>query len=71
MSAQGEDLSKMTVDEVIRRWPETAKVFRQYALDCLGCAIAPLCEITAVAEIYNLPQQQFMADLRKAIESSK
>lgn len=68
MSAIVEELDRMTVDEVLRRWPETAVIFRQYGLACLGCAVAPFCEVTAVANIYNLPQEQFLADLRAAIE---
>ncbi|HRQ39803.1 MAG TPA: hypothetical protein PLD25_18000 [Chloroflexota bacterium] len=67
MTTLPDDLGKMTVDEVLQRWPDTAVIFRQYGLACLGCAVAPFCEVTAVANIYNLHQDQFMADLRAAI----
>ncbi len=61
----------MTVDDVLRRWPQTAVIFRRYGLACLGCAVAPFCEIKAVADIYDLPQEQFMADLYTAIASDQ
>lgn len=70
MSASSEELDKMTVDDVLRRWPDTAVIFRQYGLACLGCAVAPFCEVMAVASIYNLPKEQFLADLFAAIEKS-
>lgn len=70
MSATNEDLTTMTVDEILKRWPQTASVFRDYALACLGCAIAPFCEVTAVADIYGLPKEKLMADLRRAIAQS-
>lgn len=70
MDASPKGLDKLTVDEVLRRWPDTAVIFRQYGLACLGCAVAPFCEVTAVANIYNLPQEQFLADLRTAIEKT-
>ncbi len=70
MATPSEELDKMTVDEVLRRWPDTAVIFRQYGLACLGCAVAPFCEVTAVANIYNLPKEQFLADLHTAINKS-
>lgn len=71
MSISENDLANMTVDEILRRWPQTVQVFRSYALSCLGCAIAPFCEVTAVAKIYNLPEEQFLADLQQAIEGGE
>jgi hybrid cluster-associated redox disulfide protein len=70
MAAAVIELDKMTVDDVLRRWPDTAVIFRQYGLACLGCAVAPFCEVTAVANIYNLPKEQFLADLHAAINKS-
>ena len=59
------------VDEVLKKWPHTAQFFRDYALACVGCTIAPFCEIGKVAEIYELPQEQFLNDLRAAIENKQ
>lgn len=71
MSSQEIDLAQMTVDEVLRRWPQTAQVFRSYALACLGCAIAPFCEISNVAKIYNISEETLIADLEAAIAKSQ
>ncbi len=63
-----DNLITMTVDEVLKKWPHTAKFFRHYMLACVGCTIAPFCEIGKVAEIYGLPQEQFLNDLRASIQ---
>ncbi len=71
MSMSADDLNGMTIDQVLRRWPQTAQVFRHHSLDCLGCSIAPFCDVTAMADIYGLPKEQFMADLLAAIETEE
>lgn len=68
MSNQEPNLENMTVDAILKQWPQTAQVFRSYGLACLGCAVAPFCEITAVSEIYGLPQEKLIAELRQVIK---
>ncbi|GJM40006.1 MAG: hypothetical protein DHS20C20_02880 [Ardenticatenaceae bacterium] len=63
-------IAEITVQVILARWPQTAKVFNHYSSICIGCAIAPYCTISDVAKIYNLPLEPFINDLRMAIESS-
>ncbi|MCP4357817.1 MAG: hypothetical protein GY796_07370 [Chloroflexi bacterium] len=70
MSTLENDLTNMTVDEVLKKWPQTAAVFRHYSPACLGCAIAPFCDVAAVADIYGLPKDKFLNDLQVAIQSN-
>jgi len=71
MSAKKIDFTDMTVDDILRRWPQSVQVFRSYSLACLGCAVASFCNVMDVAEIYNLPKEQFLADLQKSIMQSE
>lgn len=68
MPISNEELMMMTVDDVLKRWPQTAQLFRQNGLACVGCTIAPFCEIWKVAEIYGLPTEKLLNDLRTIIQ---
>ena len=70
MSTSKNSLMIMTVNDVLKQWPQTASVFRKYGLACVGCTIAPFCEIGKVAEIYGLPLNQFLHDLRSEISKA-
>lgn len=67
MSISNNKLMIMTVDDVLKQWPQTAPVFRKHGLACVGCIIARFCEIGKVAEIYNLPPEQLLHDLHAVI----
>ena len=67
MSISNDELFNMTVDDVLKKWPHTAQFFRKYGLACIGCTIAPFCEIGKVADIYGLPAEAFLDDLRASI----
>ena len=64
-------LTKMTVEDVLERWPQTAEVFNRYSPTCIGCAVAPFCTISDAARIYGLSLENFTADLKKVIEGQK
>lgn len=61
------DLTELTVDEILARWPQTIQVFRHYRLACIGCVIGSYCSMNTVAAIYNIPLQQFLDDLNVVI----
>ena len=63
-------LEELTVEEILSRWPETVSVFNHYSSSCIGCAIAPFCTIADAISAYGLPEHEFAADLRAAIESA-
>ncbi len=67
MFVSNEELLAMSVDDALKQWPQTAHLFRQYGLACVGCTIASFCEIGTVADIYGLPPDQFLDDLRASI----
>ena len=63
-------LEGLTIEEILSRWPQTARVFNHYSSACIGCAIAPFCTIADAISAYGLPKRAFLADLQTAIESA-
>ncbi len=62
-------LSEMTIEEVLGRWPETAVIFHEYAMACVGCAVAPFCTVKDAAHDYDVPVATLMQRLRQVIPS--
>lgn len=65
-----ETVRAMLISDLLERWPAAADVFHDYAMACVGCAVAPFYTIEDAALVYGLPPEQFAADLLRAIESS-
>lgn len=68
MSLSDQTLEMMTVNDVLKKWPLTAQVFRAHHLSCMTCAVSTFCEVTTVADIYGLPKASFLAELRAIIK---
>ena len=61
-------LTEMTIEDILKKWPQTAKTFSRYSSSCIGCAIAPFCKIEDAVNYYELPKDEFMDALHRAIE---
>ncbi len=61
-------LTELTIENILKQWPETVEVFRRYSSSCVGCAIAPFCRISDAVKYYGLPQDEFLSELRQVIE---
>lgn len=66
---QLEQLANKTVEELLNRFPETAEVFYQYGMACVGCAVAPFYTVADAIEIYKLSQMEFLSQLAQAINN--
>ena len=44
------DLDDLTLDEIMRRWPRTVRVFIDWHLHCVGCPIADFHRLSDSAE---------------------
>ena len=64
-------LASMTVDTVLARWPQCADIFNNYNMACVGCPVAPYYTVSEVADVYDLPIDEFVAVLEQAIEETK
>ncbi len=44
--------------DVIFKWPETAEIFLDYGLHCVGCAAAGFDTIEIGAKVHNLSEEE-------------
>jgi hybrid cluster-associated redox disulfide protein len=58
----------LSVEETLRRWPETIPVFLMNRMGCVGCTMAAYESLSNAAEIYRLPLDKFISDLQQAIQ---
>ena len=64
-----EALGEMIITDVLERWPNTADVFHNHAMACVGCAVAPFYTINDAALVYRLPVDDFLAELLAVIQT--
>ena len=65
--SEEKQLSEMAIEEVLERWPETAVIFHEYAMACVGCALAPFCTVRDAAYEYDVPVAEIVARLLQII----
>lgn len=58
----------MIISDIIRQYPETLPVFKQYRLDCYECQIADLETIEHGALVHHVKIDDLLDDLNKAVE---
>ena len=71
MDARNFLLNQITVEEVLRRWPETWVVFRSKKTHCVGCFMQRFCSLQEVAEAYQLPLHDLIEALEKCVNQSQ
>lgn len=63
---QGPDLTAdLPVADVMRRWPETVKVFVEYRMACPGCPMAAFMSVADAAGSYGLRTDELLVALRE------
>jgi hybrid cluster-associated redox disulfide protein len=55
-----------TIEQVLAGQPGTIPVFLSYRLACVGCSMSLFCTLEDAVTTYNLPREQFLADLGRA-----
>jgi hybrid cluster-associated redox disulfide protein len=58
----------MTIEEVVRRHPETIPVFRKFGLDCMDCQIAAFEAVEHGAGVHRVNVEKLMEELNRAIK---
>jgi hybrid cluster-associated redox disulfide protein len=69
--ARMEILAEMTIEALLRRWPETAVVFHKHNMACAGCAVAPFYTAADAAQVYGLPPEELLTEIEAAIKSEE
>ena len=61
--------TELTVDDVMRRWPPTIRVFLDFRMHCVGCPIAPFHTIEEVCREHGIDVAVFSSHLNTAASS--
>lgn len=54
-----------TVDEIMRRWPATIRVFIDFRVNCVGCPIAEFHTVDDSCREHGVEPERFLAALRR------
>lgn len=65
-----EELGSMLITAVLERWPQTADVFHDHAMACVGCAVASFYTINDAALVYGIAPEYFVSQLLVAIRAA-
>jgi hybrid cluster-associated redox disulfide protein len=60
----------MPVDEIMRRWPATIRVFMRHRMLCIGCPIGVFHTVTDACIAHRLDQDGFEAELIAAMRGA-
>jgi hybrid cluster-associated redox disulfide protein len=55
------------VDDVMREWPTTIRVFLDYGLRCVGCPIACFHSVDDACREHGVDRARFLADLNAVV----
>ena len=59
-----------TVDDIMRRWPVTIRVFLIHRMRCIGCPIACFHTVEDACREHGADCRRFLADLRAAVDGT-
>lgn len=59
---------EMKIDDIIKKYPQTAEVFENYNFHCIGCMAASFENLEQGANVHGIDLNKFLADLNKAVE---
>lgn len=60
--------TQLTVEDVLKNWPQTYSVFKSHNTDCIGCLLQRFCSIQEVAEAYQISLPDLIKDLEKCVK---
>ncbi|MDP1546969.1 MAG: hypothetical protein Q8L87_13200 [Anaerolineales bacterium] len=61
------EILNMSVVDVLKSAPATAKFFISQHTDCVGCRLARFCSIEDVIKTYEFDEEKFLKELSKYI----
>lgn len=63
-------LGQMMITDVLERWPNTAAIFHNHAMACVGCAVASFYSISDAAVVYGLSPDRFVEELLEVVRDA-
>ena len=61
----------MTVDQIMRRWPATIRLFIQRRMLCIGCQIGIFHTVSDACEAHGIDEAYFSRDLLAAVTTAE
>lgn len=58
------------IDRVVSDHPETVQIFSQLHMHCVGCPVARFESLADACDIYQLPMERFLSQLRAVIRQT-
>ncbi|MDD5244970.1 MAG: DUF1858 domain-containing protein [Syntrophorhabdaceae bacterium] len=58
---------KMSIEEIVRKYPETIPVFEKYGLGCVGCQAALFEDVQQGAEIHGIDIDVLLNSLNQVL----
>jgi hybrid cluster-associated redox disulfide protein len=59
----------MTIDDVLKKYPQTAEIFLKYGFHCIGCAAAGFETLEQGATAHGITPEELLEDLNKTIRA--
>jgi hybrid cluster-associated redox disulfide protein len=59
--------SDMTVDQVMKQWPASIRVFLDFGMSCVGCPIATFHSVDEASREHQIDGYAFLASLQAVI----
>lgn len=56
----------MTIEEVLRKYPQTAAVFSAYGIDCAECQLSAYENLEHGAKVHGIDAEELLARLNEA-----
>lgn len=57
----------VSVADILRQWPETARVFIRRGMACIGCVMAPFETLAEAADYYGIPPDVLRTEVESVI----
>lgn len=61
--------ARLTVETVLKKWPQSISIFLSAGTKCPGCFMEQFCTLEDVAGIYGLRVEELMRDLAECVQS--
>jgi hybrid cluster-associated redox disulfide protein len=59
--------AEMKIDDILRRYPSSGAVLREFGLDCTACSIASYEDLAHAAAVHKVDLAKLLAKLNAAI----
>jgi hybrid cluster-associated redox disulfide protein len=60
----------VTVDDLLTRYPQTARVFIGHRMHCVGCPFARFHTIADAASLYDMPLALLLSPLQQTVNAT-